>query len=100
MLVLAMLVLASAPGGTTVTPFRTEVAPRVDPVFGDVASLRRAVDRFLALQVEMDGVRGEFSAAVSSTLAELAPAGTTPGACPAPARGRYERALDAGGRYL
>src|SRR5437899_1267171 len=61
MLVLVALLVAAAPTGTTVTPFRTEVTPRVDPVFGDIASLRQSVDRFLALQGEMDQVRNEFS---------------------------------------
>lgn len=102
MLVLAALVLAAAPPGTTVTPFRTEVAPRVDPVFGDIASLKQSVDRFLALQGEMDQVRNEFSTAVHGTLAQLAPSPAAPRArsCPPGATGHYGRALAAGGRYL
>jgi hypothetical protein len=99
MLLPLVLVLAAAPGGTTVTPFRTEVTPRVDPVFGDIASLRQAVDRFLALQSEMDQVRSEFSTAVHDTLATLAPAPSGK-ACPATALSQYERAMTAGGRYL
>jgi hypothetical protein len=100
MLVMAVLVLAAAPSGTTVTPFRTEVAPRVDPVFGDIASLRQSVDRFLALQGEMDQVRNEFSTAVQGTLFQLAPSGPRAHGCPAGAGARYARALSAGGRYL
>jgi hypothetical protein len=96
-----VLVLAAAPSGTTVTPFRTEVAPRVDPVFGDIASLRQSVDRFLDLQGEMDQVRSEFSTAVHGTLAQLAPVGApAPRGCPGGALAQYQRALAAGGRYL
>ena len=102
MLVLAALVplLAAAPPNTTVTPFRTEVTPRVDPVFGDIASLRQSVDRFLALQGEMDQVRNEFSTAVQGTLFQLAPSAPRPKGCPAGAGAHYGRALAAGGRYL
>jgi hypothetical protein len=100
MLVLAAILYAAAPSATTVTPFRTEVTPRVDPVFGDIASLRQSVDRFLALQSEMDQVRNEFSTAVQGTLFQLAPAGPKPKACPAGATTHYARALAAGGRYL
>jgi hypothetical protein len=100
MLVLAALLLAAAPPNTTVTPFRTEVTPRVDPVFGDIASLRQSVDRFLALQGEMDQVRNEFSTAVQGTLFQLAPPGPRPHGCPAGAGVHYARALASGGRYL
>jgi hypothetical protein len=100
MLVLAALVLVAAPQGTTVTPFRTEVTPRVDPVFGDITSLRQSVDRFLALQGEMEQVRNEFSTAVHGTLAQLAPAAPRARTCPPGATGNYARALSAGGRYL
>jgi hypothetical protein len=91
--------LAAAPG-TTVTPFRTEVAPRVDPVFGDVASLRQAVDRFLALHAEMEQVRGDFSTSVHGTLAQLAAAPPKGKGCPSGAVAQYQRALVAGGKYL
>jgi hypothetical protein len=100
MLVLAVLLLAAAPPNTTVTPFRTEVTPRVDPVFGDIASLRQSVDRFLSLQGEMDQVRNEFSTAVQGTLFQLAPPGPPLHGCPAGAGAHYARALAAGGRYL
>ena len=69
---LALMATLAAEPGATVTPFRTEVSPRVDPVFGDVAALRQSVDRFLGLQGEMDQVRTEFSTAVHGTLAQLA----------------------------
>jgi hypothetical protein len=99
------LVLATAAQSTTATPFRTAVSPRIDPVFGDVTSLRRTVDRFLALHVEMDQVRNEFSTAVHSTLTEVArpAAGHDSHAtkvCPPAAPTLYGRALAAGGRYL
>jgi hypothetical protein len=101
MLVLAVLFLAAAPTGTTVTPFRTEVTPRVDPVFGDIASLRQSIDRFLALQGEMDQVRNEFSTSLQGTLFQLAPLGLAPPkGCPPGATSHYERALAAGARYL
>jgi hypothetical protein len=97
---------ATATAAATVVPFRTEGAPRIDPVFGDVATLRAAVDRFLSLQAEMDGVRDEFSSAVHGTLATLAAAAPArgPGAaarqCPPAAAAPYARALASGGRYL
>jgi hypothetical protein len=99
------LALTTAAQSTTATPFRTAVSPRIDPVFGDVTSLRRTVDRFLALQVEMDQVRNEFSTAVHSTLTEVArpAAGHDSHAtkvCPPAAPALYGRALAAGGRYL
>src|SRR5437764_10731020 len=100
MLVLAVFLLAAAPPNTTVTPFRTDVTPRVDPVFGDIASLRQSVDRFLALQTEMEQVRGDFSTAVHGTLALLSTAAASAPArpsaaraCPAGALPQYERAL-------
>ena len=99
------LVLATAAQSSAATPFRTAVNPRIDPVFGDVTALRRTVDRFLAVQAEMDQVRNEFSTAVHSTLAEVTkPAGPreSPAAklCPPVAPALYGRALAAGGRYL
>jgi hypothetical protein len=97
---LSALILAAAPPATTVTPFRTEVTPRVDPVFGDIASLRQSIDRFLALQGEMDQVRNEFSTAVQGTLFQLAPVAPKSRGCPANAPVHYGRALAAGGRYL
>jgi hypothetical protein len=101
-LALAPLV-APAPGApppaTQVTPFRTEAQPRVDPVFGDAATLRQAVDRFFALQAEMDRVRDEFSTSVHETLGALNAAGAAK-TCPATTAGPYARALAAGTRYL
>ena len=97
------LALATAAQATTATPFRTAVSPRIDPVFGDVGSLRRTVDRFLALQTEMDQVRDEFSTAVHGTLTEVARPGRDSHAakvCPPAAPTLYGRALAAGGRYL
>ncbi len=106
MLLALVLLVSAAPSGTTVTPFRTDVTPRVDPVFGDIATLRQSVDRFLALQTEMDQVRGDFSTAVHGTLALLstaaatAPARPAARACPPGALPQYERAMASGGRYL
>jgi hypothetical protein len=90
---------ASPPPTSSETSFRTDAAPRIDPVFGDVASLRAAIDKFLSLQGEMDRVRDEFSSAVHGTLAALAsdPAATQ---CPAATGAPYGRALASGGRYL
>ncbi len=99
------LVLATAAQTTSATPFKTAVSPRIDPVFGDVTVLRATVDRFLALQGEMDQARNEFSTAVHSTLVEVAkpgrkrePRATQP--CPTSIPTLYGRALAAGGRYL
>jgi hypothetical protein len=115
--------LAVGPGATDaapatkVVPFRTELRPRVDPVFGDAAALRASVDRFFALQAEMEHVRDEFSTAVHETLAALAGAGPTspkPDAkpeaksesksesksCPPTTTAPYGRALAAGAKYL
>jgi hypothetical protein len=93
----------------TTIPFRTDVVPRIDPVFGDAATLRAAVDRFLVLQSEMDRVRDEFSTAVHQALASLPVAAADAGAskpttgprqCPAAVAEPYTRALAAGGRFL
>src|SRR4051794_24379838 len=86
--------------------FRTDAAPRIDPVFGDVAELRASIDRFLSLQGEMDRVRDELSSAVHATLAALAEeppgphAATDARQCPAATGAPYARALASGGRYL
>jgi len=105
MLLPLWLMLATAAPSSEATPFRTTVEPRIDPVFGDVTVLRRTVDRFLALQTEMDQVRNEFSTAVHSTLSEVArPTGLhekrADRVCPTSASALYGRALAAGGRYL
>lgn len=84
---------------TQVIPFRTEAQPRVDPVFGDAATLRLAIDRFFALQVEMDRVRDEFSTSVHETLSALNVTGAAK-ACPTATAIPYARALAAGTRYL
>jgi hypothetical protein len=83
-----------------VIPFRTELRPRVDPVFGDALALRASVDRFFALEADMDRVRDEFSTAVHETLAALAGGGALAKGCPAAAGPLYARALAAGGKYL
>ncbi|HVX95304.1 MAG TPA: hypothetical protein VHK47_10375 [Polyangia bacterium] len=113
----------AAPAGakvpvSQVIPFRTDAQPRVDAVFGDAAALRLAVDRFLALQTDMERVRDEFSTAVHETLAALAgnvsanvnigppaPAKaattvTNGKGCPAATAAPYARALAAGSKYL
>jgi hypothetical protein len=90
---------AAPPPATQVVPFRTEAQPRVDPVFGDAAALRQAVDRFFALQAEMDRVRDEFSTSVHETLGALNAAGA-PKTCPAATAAPYGRALAAGTKYL
>ncbi len=92
--------------GTTIIPFRTDAQPRVDAVFGDAASLRLSVDRFLGLQTDMERVRDDFSTAVHETLTALASnvgVGADPAAaktCPAATATPYARALAAGTKYL
>jgi hypothetical protein len=92
----------AAPGGAVVIPFRTEAAPRIDPVFGTTATLRAAIDQFLTLQAEMDRVREEFSGAVHRTLVQLGPIGAQrpARACPPAVGPPYASALDAGRRFL
>jgi hypothetical protein len=99
---LAGLVLAAATGGAPGDkPFRTEVAPRIDPVFDDAASLREAIDQFFALQTEMESVRDEFSAAVHQALAQMGPIGAPPPTtCPADIPRLYGAASAVGRRYL
>ncbi len=110
---IAFFAFAEAPNApppaapATEVSFRTEAAPRIDPVFGDVASLRASIDKFLSLQGEMDRVRDEFSSAVHETLAALttddvtlARAGADARQCPAGASTPYGHALASGGRYL
>ncbi len=99
--VLVLAVGGFAAPGATVTPFRTGVAPRVDPVFGDVNALRAAVDRFLVLQSQMEQIRGEFSTAVHTTLSQLTPPTGKPAEkCPGAALSHYGKALVAGGKFL
>jgi hypothetical protein len=111
----------AAPASTAavnIVEFRTDAAPRVDAVFGDVGALRAVIDRFLSLQGEMEGVRDDLSSAVHETLAALAgppaastgagivtvsttkTAGAPANACPASIGAPYARALAAGGHYL
>jgi hypothetical protein len=106
MLALSAAILVLAPAAVdasapAVIPFRTEAAPRVDPVFGDVAALREAIDQFLSLQGEMERVRDEFSTAVHQTMTQLAPIGARPAkSCPPTIPPAYARALEAGRRFL
>jgi hypothetical protein len=89
---------ASAPA---VQAFRTDAASRVDPVFGDVASLREGIDQFLVLHGEMEKVRDEFSTAVHDTMAMLGSIGSKPSrTCPVAVPISYTKALDAGRRFL
>ena len=99
---LALFVLAAATGGAPADkPFRTEVAPRIDPVFDDASSLREAVDQFFALQAEMETVRDEFSTAVHGALAQMGPIGAPPPTtCPADIPRLYGAASAVGRRYL
>jgi hypothetical protein len=107
---------AAAPPTTTDIPFRTDATTRIDPLFGDTTTLRAALDRFLALQGEMDGVHDEFSTAVHETLAALQPLAAGAGGdgssaraaadrgagkrCPTGIAAPYARALATGERYL
>lgn len=97
---LAALLVTGA-GGAPDRAFRTEVTPRIDPVFGDATALREQIDQFLALQAEMESVRDEFSAAVHRALAQLGPVGAPPPTtCPANVPALYGAASDAGRRFL
>jgi hypothetical protein len=60
-------------GDVQVKPFRTDVRPRVDQVFGGVAALRTAIDEFLALEGDMKKARDDLSIAVHEALAQLRP---------------------------
>lgn len=98
-LYLAAVLVAESSGVT----FHTHVEPRVDPVFGDVISLRRSLDRFLAVDTEMQQVADQFSVAVHATLAELAKAATKDDnqrGCPSRIAVAYDRARAAGTQYL
>jgi hypothetical protein len=90
----------SSAASSNVIPFRTEAEPRIDPVFGDAAALRASIDRFLALQGEMERVRDDFGAAVHETLAALAKTPPARPACPTETAAPYVRAAAAGARYL
>ena len=84
-------------GATTDKPFRTEVAPRIDPVFSDTAGLRETIDQFLALQAEMETVRDQFSGAVHDAMAQMGPVGAAPPkTCPPQIPRMYGRAAEAG----
>jgi hypothetical protein len=94
--------LAAADGSApAVSAFHIDAGARVDPVFGDVASLREGIDQFLALQGEMEKLRDEFSNAVHDTMNRLGPIGARPTrACPVAVPSAYVKALDAGRRFL
>jgi len=100
--VLVGFVAAAAAGGAAADkPFRTEVAPRLDPVFDDAASLREAIDQLFALQAEMESVRDQFSAAVHAALAQMGPIGApAPTTCPPDMPRFYADASAVGRRYL
>ena len=73
----------------------------MDPVFGDVGSLREAIDDFLLLHGETEKVRDELSAAVHATLAQLGSVGARAAkSCPAEVLPLYARTADAGRRFL
>ncbi|MES1157787.1 MAG: hypothetical protein ABUL67_01685 [Haliangium ochraceum] len=102
---LAFVLTAAASGGGTGAnadkPFRTEVAPRIDPVFSDTAGLRETIDQFLALQAEMETVRDQFSGAVHDAMAQLGPIGAAPPkTCPPQIPRMYARAAESGRRFL
>jgi hypothetical protein len=109
-LVLALLGLATPDADVTVSTFKTDVEPRIDPVFGGVAALRAAIDEFLALEGDMKKSRDGFSTAVHDAIAQLgllgktqAGSGGTSGAaktCPPDALASQRKARDAGRRFL
>ncbi|HEY0710325.1 MAG TPA: hypothetical protein VGG33_26185 [Polyangia bacterium] len=114
MVVVALALAAPDGGDVTVRTFRTDVQPRVDPVFGGVAELRRAIDEFLALEGEMKKTRDSLSDAVHQALQLLQkhepPTATTPTrepdarrtsrVCPTGALPAQDRAREAGRRFL
>ena len=94
-------VIAPAATPPRAEEFRTEAAPRIDPVFDDVASLRHVIDQFFALHADMERVRDEFSGAVHDTFAALGPiGGRPPQICPAELAPLYARASEQGRRFL
>ena len=102
---LAFVLTVAASGGGSGTnaekPFRTEVAPRIDPVFSDTAGLRETIDQFLALQAEMETVRDQFSGAVHDAMAQMGPVGAPPPkTCPPQIPRMYAHAAEAGRRFL
>jgi hypothetical protein len=97
----AFALMAAGGGALGDKPYRTEVAPRIDPVFDDAASLREAIDQLFALQAEMESVRDQFSAAVHAALAQMGPiGGAPPTTCPADIPRLYADASAVGRRYL
>lgn len=105
---LVVIALAAQAEGSS---FRTEIVPRLDPAFGDIAGLRRSVDRSLALERDMQAVADQFAVAVQETLAALGAPVIDPGRealakatnekrCRASVGSAYERAKAAGARYL
>jgi hypothetical protein len=108
-LYLAALIAAARPTGPA---FRTQVEPRVDPVFGNTASLKHSLDRFMKLASEMQGIADQFSNAVHETLAELSKLGLASQqdraglpekknkVCPVAVAEAYERARTAGAHYV
>lgn len=91
--------------GVTRRLFRTEVEPRVDPVFGGVAALRTALDEFLSLEGDMKRARDGFSDAVHDALTQvgsiaIAPPGSGPRGCPPAALEAQRKARDSGRRFL
>ena len=93
-------VIAPAATPPRAEEFRTEAAPRINPVFDDVASLRHVIDQFFALHADMERVRDEFSGAVHDTFAALGPiGGRPPQICPAELAPLYARASEQGRRF-
>ncbi len=112
--VISLELVASTTGradAPQISNFHVQAAPRVDPVFGDVSSLRVAVDQFLALETDMGKARDDFSTSVHSTLAlagsvgprttaTARPASGKTAACPVGVAAQYERAAESALRYL
>ena len=89
--------------GVTVNTFRTDVEPRIDPVFGGVAALRAAIDEFLSLEGDMKKARDGFSDAVHEAIVLVGPPPSDPKAprsCPAGAVTSQRKARDSGRRFL
>ena len=72
---------------TFLSGFRGEGAPEVEVVFGDSETFKQHVDRFFALDQEMDRLRGSFARSVQAAQQTLAQSRRGP--CPVDAIARH-----------
>jgi hypothetical protein len=62
-------IAVAAPSADGGMGFHLEGKPAIDEVFGDVASYRREIDRFLELAAQMQNMREEFTRSVQAPRA-------------------------------